>query len=64
MSWYLVVMLAGNILMTPVPFNSKELCEAARDQVVVDESECIEAADEITPLTKEQDEDYGQEHPE
>lgn len=61
MSWYLVVMLAGNILATPVPFNSKELCEEARAQMteVIDEGECIQAGDEIKPLTQEQEEDYG-----
>jgi hypothetical protein len=51
MSWYLVVVLAGHVLMTPVPFDTKESCEAAGMEMfdAVEEGQCYEAGDEIQP---------------
>jgi hypothetical protein len=50
MSWYLVVVLAGHILMTPVPFDTKESCEAAGVEITsAEEAQCYEAGDEIQP---------------
>jgi hypothetical protein len=50
MSWYLVVVLAGHVLMTPVPFDTKEACEAAGMEMVneVEEGQCYEAGEEPT----------------
>jgi hypothetical protein len=51
MSWYLVVVLAGHILMTPVPFDTKEACEAAGQEITsAEEAECYEeGGDETQP---------------